>query len=130
MIPTAPIEHRFVETIPRALEPGVLYVSMGYRTAVHRCCCGCGNPVVTPISPEDWSLTFDGEIVSLRPSIGNWGFPCSSHYWITSGRVRWVADSGTGRGRPEIDLPDARSPAGTGWLRRAWDWLCRHVARS
>lgn len=72
----------FVEYIPERLSDGVLYVSMAYATAAHNCACGCGREVTTPISPTDWQLQFDGESVSLSPSIGNWEFPCRSHYWI------------------------------------------------
>ncbi|MEJ0010633.1 MAG: DUF6527 family protein [Alphaproteobacteria bacterium] len=45
--------------------------------------------VVTPISPTDWQLIFDGETVSLNPSIGNWSFKCRSHYWIKRNRIVW-----------------------------------------
>ena len=81
------LEHRFIEYIPERLDSGVLYISMEYATAAHRCCCGCGGEVVTPFSPTDWSMTFDGEEVSLSPSIGNWNFACRSHYFIRLGRV-------------------------------------------
>ena len=81
------LEHQFVKHIPDELEPGVLYVSMDYGTAAHRCCCGCGEEVVTPITPTDWKITFDGETVSLHPSIGNWTLACRSHYVIKRGRV-------------------------------------------
>jgi hypothetical protein len=84
------IDHEFVEFIPSELKEGVLYVSVQYATAVHKCVCGCGNKVVTPISPVDWQLLFDGDSVSLTPSIGNWEFPCRSHYWIKSDKVRWA----------------------------------------
>lgn len=84
------IEHEFVEFIPSELPEGVLYVSIPYATAVHKCACGCGNKVVTPISLVDWQLLFDGDTVSLTPSIGNWQFPCRSHYWIRSDKVRWA----------------------------------------
>ncbi|HJT58334.1 MAG TPA: DUF6527 family protein [Ktedonobacteraceae bacterium] len=83
-------DHQFVEFIPTELEEGVLYVSVQYATAVHKCACGCGNRVVTPISPVGWQLLFDGKTVSLTPSIGNWQFPCRSHYWIKSDKVRWA----------------------------------------
>jgi len=81
------LEHRFARSAPRELEPGILYVSMDYATAVHSCCCGCGEQVVTPLSPTDWKMTYDGESVSLIPSIGNWQLPCRSHYVIRQGRV-------------------------------------------
>ena len=77
----------FVESIPQQLEDGCLYVSMPFRTAIHRCCCGCGVEITTPIRPTDWQLTYDGVTVSLSPSIGNWSLPCRSHYWITEGEL-------------------------------------------
>lgn len=82
-------EYQFVEEIPEALLAGVLFVSTGYATAVHLCACGCGVKVVTPLAPSDWSITFNGVSVGLTPSIGNWSFPCRSHYWIRNGRVIW-----------------------------------------
>ena len=85
------ITHEFVEYVPAELADGILYISITYRTAVHRCACGCRNKVVTPITPADWQLFYDGDTVSLTPSIGNWGFPCRSHYWIDAGRIRWAA---------------------------------------
>lgn len=81
------LEPEFVEFIPGTLADGVLYVSIPYATAVHNCCCGCRQKVVTPLTPTDWALTFDGESVSLYPSIGNWSFECRSHYWVRNGRV-------------------------------------------
>lgn len=81
------LEHRFVEQLPECLEPGVLYICMEYATSAHICYCGCGEEVVTPFTPADWRMTFDGETVSLSPSIGNWNFACRSHYIIQRGRV-------------------------------------------
>jgi len=81
------LEHRFVRSIPRELEPGILYVSVEYGTAVHSCCCGCGEQVVTPFSPTDWKMTYDGESISLTPSVGNWYSGCRSHYIVRQGRV-------------------------------------------
>ncbi|MEV8273583.1 DUF6527 family protein [Microbacterium sp. NPDC077184] len=78
----------FVDEIPEGLAPDTLYVCIPYATAVHLCACGCGNEVVTPLTPVDWRLSFNGR-VSLSPSIGNWSFPCRSHYWITDERVHW-----------------------------------------
>jgi len=86
------LSHQFVQFIPEQLQEGVLYVSTVYATATHRCFCGCGREVVTPLSPTDWKLTFDGETVSLSPSIGNWSFPCRSHYWIEANEVQWSGE--------------------------------------
>ncbi len=81
------IRPEFNEFIPERLEEGVLYISDGYRTAAHKCCCGCGQEVVTPLSPAEWSVKLNGGRVSLWPSIGNWSFPCRSHYVIRDSRV-------------------------------------------
>jgi hypothetical protein len=88
---------QFVEVMPDVLQEGVLYVSMVYALATHRCACGCGEEVVTPLSPADWQLSFDGEHISLKPSIGNWNLACRSHYWIKGNKVRWAADMSVGR---------------------------------
>ncbi len=82
------LQHKFIELVPDVLEDGVIYISVTYCSAIHKCVCGCGNEVVTPISPTDWIFTFDGKTISLSPSIGNWSFPCKSHYWITKNQVR------------------------------------------
>ncbi len=84
------LKHEFVEYIPDDLKEGTIYISVTFATAAHKCCCGCGNQVITPLSPTDWKLIFDGDSISLDPSIGNWSFPCQSHYWIKRNRVRWA----------------------------------------
>jgi hypothetical protein len=81
------LQHHFVQFLPETLEPGILYISLEFVTASHLCCCGCGEEVVTPFSPVSWKMTFDGETVSLWPSIGNWNLRCRSHYVIDRGRV-------------------------------------------
>jgi hypothetical protein len=80
---------QFVRAVPDALDNGVIYVSIEYRTAVHKCACGCGRHVITPLAPAQWRLIYDGK-VSLHPSIGNWSFPCRSHYWIRNNAVAWA----------------------------------------
>ncbi|MGH7913588.1 MAG: DUF6527 family protein [Candidatus Binataceae bacterium] len=86
----ASLEPQFVEFLPEKLDEGVLYISIPYATTAHLCACGCREEVVAPLSPTDWRLTFDGETVSLEPSIGNWSFACQSHYWIEGNRVDWA----------------------------------------
>lgn len=83
------LTHEFVEYLPDNISEGVIYISIPFATATHLCCCGCKKEAVTPISPTDWSLIFDGKTVSLNPSIGNWSFPCQSHYWIEKNRISW-----------------------------------------
>jgi len=65
-----------------------IYISREYGLAIHRCLCGCGNKVVMPINHEgwDWGWNFieaEGK-VSFHPSVGNWNWPCQSHYVITN----------------------------------------------
>ena len=103
------ITHEFVEFIPAEREQGVLYVSTRFRVATHSCFCGCGRKVVTPLSPAEWALIFDGATVSLVPSIGNWQSPCRSHYWIQRDRVRWAgqwteSQIAAGRERDRLEL--------------------------
>lgn len=83
------LRHKFVEYIPSKLEDGVIYISIPFATVVHSCVCGCGKEVVTPLTPTDWKLIFDGETITLDPSIGNWSFKCKSHYWIRRNKIIW-----------------------------------------
>ncbi len=87
------ITHKFVELIPDHLDDKVLYISIEHCVAIHKCACGCGKEVVTPISPDGWQLVFDGETVSLSPSIGNWNLKCRSHYWIRKNYIVFVGYS-------------------------------------
>jgi hypothetical protein len=83
----------FVKYVPEVLEPGVLYISTEYETAVHLCCCGwCNIKTVTPFGSwsESWTLTVGDQGVTLSPSIGNFQMPCKSHYFIEANQVRWV----------------------------------------
>ena len=110
------IRPEFVEFIPERLDEGVLYISIPYTTATHLCACGCGQEVVTPLSPLDWRMILDGETVSLKPSIGNWSFDCQSHYWIERDRIRWARRFS----RTEIDAGrerDRRAKAGVLQIR-------------
>lgn len=106
MKPTT-IEPVFVDGIPEILEPGHIYISVRFRTASHLCACGCGAKVVTPIRPPKWRFTYDGETVSLSPSVGRWQLPCKSHYWIKQNEVRWAPPL-SGREIAKVLEADAR----------------------
>lgn len=88
----AMFKHELVASIPEELQAGILYVAKDGDVAGHLCACGCGREVITPLSPTDWSLTVDQRGVTLEPSIGNWAFPCRSHYFMWDGNVVWAKD--------------------------------------
>jgi hypothetical protein len=79
-----------VRTIPASLKEGYLYVSKKYQTACHLCPCGCGWKVVTPLGGLNWRMRILFFSATLYPSIGNWSFPCRSHYWIIRNKVVWA----------------------------------------
>jgi len=81
---------KYVDFMPKTLETGVLYISHKFRTASHLCCCGCGTKVVTPLRETEYRLGKKRGKVSLYPSIGNWNYPCQSHYWIRENQVLWA----------------------------------------
>lgn len=84
---------KFVYRIPKELEDGVLYVCIDCNVIVHKCACGCGEKTVTPIDKiNGWVMKYDGQTVTLRPSIGNFSIPCNSHYYITENKVEWLED--------------------------------------
>jgi Family of unknown function (DUF6527) len=84
------VRPEFVDSAPGILSDGVVYISDRFRTALHNCCCGCGRKVVTPLSPAGWSYSHRAGAVTLKPSIGNWSFPCQSHYLIIRNEVIWA----------------------------------------
>ena len=84
------ITPEFVDEIPSAPEHGILYLSCRYRAAVHLCACGCGAKISTPLHPTGWRLSYNGESVSLNPSVGNWSEKCQSHYVIRNNKIIWA----------------------------------------
>src|SRR5882672_12680914 len=83
------IKSRYVEIMPKQLEPGILYISKKFGAAAHLCACGCGAKIRTPLGPTEWTLEETDNGPSLKPSVGNWQKGCQSHYWIYRGEVRW-----------------------------------------
>ena len=101
------IRPEFVESAPRQLSEGVIYISDRFRTALHKCCCGCGQEVVTPLNPAGWSYQREGGTVTIKPSIGNWSFPCKSHYLIIRNEIVWARGM-TDRQIATVKARDAR----------------------
>lgn len=126
----------FSEYIPADLDEGILYISLDYATAVHLCACGCSSKVVTPFSPADWQLVFDGT-VSLRPSIGNGHLPCRSHYFIRQDRIDWVrkmnasaTQAASERDRAALRNLHAQRAARPAWWRRCLARTSKILSRS
>jgi hypothetical protein len=118
----------FVKNIPEQLEDGVLYVSHECHVALHKCACGCGEEVATPLVPTEYDFTMEDEGASIWPSIGNHDFPCGSHYIIKRGRIHWAdkmsrAQIEAGRAHDRL-LKRGASPKGLkvmiAWLKRLW----------
>jgi hypothetical protein len=85
------VEPVYVDFIPEALEPNKIYISEKYNTATHACLCGCGTQTITPLNERGWSLIKHGDgRISLIPSIGNYQFPCKSHYILTKNVANFV----------------------------------------
>lgn len=88
----------YVVTMPdyETFEEGKIYISEEYGCAIHRCLCGCGEKTVMGLQPEwkdGWEFEKkgeDGRIITFRPSIGNFQFPCKSHYIITNNKANFV----------------------------------------
>lgn len=73
------------------LEQGKVYISEKYETSVHLCLCGCGNLTVLPLTNDMWKLIkLDKNTVSFVPSVGNYNFPCRSHYIMTLNVANFV----------------------------------------
>lgn len=86
------IEPVFVDVIPDVLEEKKFYISEEHKVAIHNCLCGCGEKTVTPLSGgKSWDLVKENNgTISLIGSIGNYSFPCKSHYIITKNIANFV----------------------------------------
>jgi hypothetical protein len=90
--------------MPENMEDGKLYISKEFCLAIHLCLCGCGRRTVTPLDeivtetdktvtemPKGgWILTEKNNSITMTPSIGNYNFPCKSHYIITKSIANFV----------------------------------------
>ncbi len=134
------VEPQFVEFIPDVLEDGIVYISIPYGAIIHACCCGCGVKVSTPLSPAQWYFTYDGERISLSPSVGSGALQCNSHYIISRNQVRWArpltkAETAASLERdhtvavqhyePDPTAPVVKAP----WWRRCNGWVRTRIRR-
>jgi hypothetical protein len=137
---------KFVENVPDVLDEGIIYISIPFRLAMHKCFCGCGGEVTTRIAPSGWEVSFNGEDVSFSPSIGPSTSKCKSHYVIRRGRVIWYPamsdwqidkvrerDARLRAGLPVPDYPVEEEPLEVksvkpGLLQRLIAWI-QHLRR-
>lgn len=87
-----PVITEHVETMPDydSSKEGVIYVSLKYGVAIHKCLCGCKGKTVTPLGKGEWTLTENEKGVTMTPSLLNSGMYCKSHYIITNGIANFV----------------------------------------
>jgi len=87
------IEPVFVTLMPSLYERGKIYISKEYKVAKHLCLCGCDNMTVMPLDDgaKWWKLVEEPDgSVSFIGSVGNYNFPCRSHYIITKNVANFV----------------------------------------
>lgn len=122
MKPQPKMTYQLVNVRPRELEYGVIYISQRYNIAIHLCACGCGLDVPTQLGRGGWNVQIgEGNEISVLASIGNWSFPCRSHYIIQRGAIQWAGDY-----TPDMvaaarlaDNPRAQQPK-PGFRQRLW----------
>lgn len=83
------VKVEMVDSIPelKDIEENTIYISALYKTASHKCLCGCGNESVTPIDIRTgWSYSIGYNFkLTMTPSILNTHCPNRYHYIITDG---------------------------------------------
>ena len=91
----------FVEEIPEKVDDGYLYLCLQYNAVIHKCACGCGEIISTPLDRNSgWIMQYDGEAVTLSPSIGNGSYACRSHYFIRGNSMVWLGKIGEIQTKP------------------------------
>lgn len=81
------IQVSVVDAVPAQLEHGVLYIARKAGGAAHLCACGCGERIDILLT-QGWSMSDDG---SILPAIQQSFSDCRSHYFVTEGRIVWMA---------------------------------------
>ena len=101
-IKKVPVEPVYVEFMPHFedFEEGKIYISKKHGTSCHICLCGtCALQVVLPFWQEGdsdfakehgWELIEEKGKISFTPSVGNYQYPCKSHYIITKNVANFV----------------------------------------
>jgi hypothetical protein len=87
----------FVDQMPDHYDYNHIYISNRYKVAKHICLCGtCDQMTIMPLNYElfpntHWKLVEETNgTVSFIGSVGNYRFPCKSHYIITNNIANFV----------------------------------------
>ena len=125
----------WVEDMPETMEEGAVYISPKHRLTEHLCACGCRAEVSLSLGRSEWKIEYDGETVSLWPSVGNWQLPCKSHYIIQNNKTGWCSRwseeeilAGRSRDRQEKQKDIEEKRAERTWWKRAWRIICGNRA--
>lgn len=79
--------------MPDFYEQGKVYISKQFKISKHLCLCGCGQMTIMPLDngAKWWQLVEENNgKVSFIGSVGNYNFPCKSHYIITKNVANFV----------------------------------------
>ena len=81
------------------MKDNIIYISLKYGVTGHRCLCGCGLLTILPLNQKEdseeirnhgWGMTDNDGKLTFTPSVGNYQYPCKSHYIITKGVANFV----------------------------------------
>ncbi len=81
--------YQAVDRLPKILSEGVLYHSEEFEVGAFLCACGCGHRVSLSV-PDSHQITSESGLATIRPSISVCDAPCTSHYFISAGKVEWM----------------------------------------
>lgn len=108
---------KFVDEIPKDISDGNLFLCLQYNAVVHKCACGCGEIISTPLDKtHGWIMQYDGETVTLSPSVGNGSYKCRSHYFIQGNNIVWLGKIG----EPIVKLEKKSSFSIKKLLQKLW----------
>jgi hypothetical protein len=83
----------FVEEMTDLYKINHIYISEKYNVSKHICLCGCEEMVVMPLDDGTkwWKLVKEKDgTISFIGSVGNFQYPCKSHYIITKNKANFV----------------------------------------
>ncbi len=117
------IDYFFVNEIPElsSIKSNTVYIDIEHNVCSHLCPCGCNEEIITPLSRNHgWTLTYDGDCISLSPSIGNGAYNCKSHYFIKNSKIIWCPNMDFVADKTALTIPDQLH---TPWYKRPFIFI-------